>query len=233
MVESVNGDSVAAVKRRRSRAAVELTPLALEVFTRDTGRRERTRAILLDATAKLLATRDPGELSICDITDAAGVANGTFYYHFSSKPEIVGETAFHIARHLSTRIYKAGTDIADPVERIATAARRFVRFCFEHPTWAYALGRSVNYLPTTRKQVYRTMSWTIRRGIKQGDFQAEDIDLTYDTLMSIAFTGARASMEGMDPEEAGSATSEMQLRVLGVPLDRAKRASRLDLEPWS
>lgn len=216
-----------AIPRKRGRS-LNRSP-SFEFFSRDQGKRERTRAILLDATAKLIADQDPGEISICDITKAAGMANGTFYYHFSDKAEVIAETAFRITKHLASQIYKAGANITDPAERVAAGTRRFVLFCVDHPTWAWSLGRSINYLPSIRKQIYRNMSWTIRRGIKHGEFDAEDIDLTFETIVAMAFAAARASLEGMDADEAGSIASEMQLRALGVPPEKARLAARTKL----
>lgn len=232
MIDTANHTAASPAKDHRPQAAV--TPaLSFEVLSRDQGKRERTRSILLDATAKLIASRDPGDISICDITNAAGMANGTFYYHFASKAEIVAETALGIAGHLSNRIHKAGAEVTDPVEQIAVGSRHFVYFCVDYPTWAWALGRSVNSVPSIRKQIYRKMSETVRRGIKEGVFQVDDIELTYEILVSMAFAAARAGLEGMDAERAGSVMAEMQLRALGVPPERARLASRTKIEPLS
>lgn len=194
-------------------------------------KRSRTRSALMDATAALLAKEDPGDIAICDITNAAGLANGTFYYHFSTKAEIIGETAIRIAAHLSAHIYAKGEASADLAERIAAGTRRFVLFCVDNPTWAWALGRSVNYLPAIRKQVYHSMSRTLRRGVDEGVFLIDDLELTCEMFMSMSFAAARASLEGRDPGQTGSAAAEMQLCALGVPRERARLAARADLSP--
>ena len=43
---------------------------------------------LLSHSYKLFTTKGISDTSISDITNSAGVAKGTFYYHFSSKEEI-------------------------------------------------------------------------------------------------------------------------------------------------
>lgn len=214
----------------RRRAAVP-PHLSLHQTSLGQHKRSRTRSTLLDATAALLAKGDPGDIAICDITNAAGLANGTFYYHFSTKAEIIGETALRIAAHLSTYIHGKGEATADIAERLAAGTRRFVLFCVDHPTWAWALGRSVNYLPSIRKQVYHSMSRTLRRGVDDGVFLIDDLELTCEVLMSMSFAAARASLEGADPGQTGSATAEMQLCAVGVPRERARLAARVDLEP--
>lgn len=53
------------------------------------GRRPRTYAAVLDATAKLLNTTSFAELSVAQILAAAGVGRTSFYEHFSSKDDVV------------------------------------------------------------------------------------------------------------------------------------------------
>lgn len=222
---------ISQTKGRRRQVTAPPSPLSFEAIFCNDGKRARTRALLLDATTRLIASHDPGDIAIYDITKAAGLANGTFYYHFSDKSEVIAETAIRIARQMGGRIYQAGIDIDDPVEKLAAATRRLVYFCVKHPTWALALGRAVNYLPSLRPQLYSHMRITFLRGIEEGDFHVEDSELVLDTLVAMSFSAARAGLEGLDPEEAGRTASEMQLRALGVPPARARRAACKMLEP--
>ena len=52
---------------------------------------ERTRLQLIDAAEQIFGERGYNDASIVDITRAAGVAQGTFYVHFSSKSELFQE----------------------------------------------------------------------------------------------------------------------------------------------
>ena len=57
-------------------------------------KRARTRAQIVEAGATLLAEQPPEALTVDAIVEAAGVAKGTFYYHFQSIEELaaaVGE----------------------------------------------------------------------------------------------------------------------------------------------
>jgi len=51
-------------------------------------RRARTRALILEAGATLLAERPPEAITVDAVVEAAGVAKGTFYYHFQSIDEL-------------------------------------------------------------------------------------------------------------------------------------------------
>ena len=52
-------------------------------------KRARTRAQIVEAGLVLLAERPPEALTVDAIVEAAGVAKGTFYYHFQSVEELV------------------------------------------------------------------------------------------------------------------------------------------------
>ncbi len=51
-------------------------------------RKENIKEIILDATCKLLETRSLAEISLADISLAAGISKGTLYYHYKTKGEI-------------------------------------------------------------------------------------------------------------------------------------------------
>jgi TetR/AcrR family transcriptional regulator, ethionamide resistance regulator len=53
------------------------------------GRRPRTHAAVLEATAELLQNTALADLSVAQILDAAGVGRTSFYEHFSSKDDVV------------------------------------------------------------------------------------------------------------------------------------------------
>ena len=47
-------------------------------------RKARTRSALIAAAREMLASRDPAEVTIQEITEAADVGFGSFYNHFDS-----------------------------------------------------------------------------------------------------------------------------------------------------
>jgi len=66
-------------------------------------KRERTRRKLMTATRDLIYDRGIERVAILDITDAAGVAAGSFYNYFENKPAIVRRlsmTFMRSSRHI-------------------------------------------------------------------------------------------------------------------------------------
>jgi AcrR family transcriptional regulator len=49
------------------------------------------RTAILDATRRLLASRNFDEISVADILGEAGVARGSFYFYFSRKQDVLAE----------------------------------------------------------------------------------------------------------------------------------------------
>ena len=98
-----------------------------------TSRGERTRARLLQAAEEVFTELGYHEASIVKITEAAGVANGTFYLYFGSKQDIFDE----LIEDLNSRVRKAmeagasrGSTRGES-ERLGFEA--FFRFTADHP----------------------------------------------------------------------------------------------------
>ncbi len=81
-------------------------------------RRARTRAQILEATEILLAERPPEALTIDAIVDAAGVAKGTFYYHFQSIEELTAAVGAKLGESFSSH------EIINAVCQTVTRRRR-------------------------------------------------------------------------------------------------------------
>lgn len=210
---------------RLARERVAPGPPSLAGLSKETGKRARTRATLLDATARLIAVQDADDISIGDITVAAGVANGTFYNYFKTKAEIIAETAFHITERLGAAIHDPKLAEEDPVAMVAIGARRTMDFAIEHPTWAWALVRSAAYLPHVRTYIYRGIGATVRLGVRRGVFKAKHDDFTLHLLISMSFAAIQERLLGKVGPDVGARLGEMHLRALGVAPDEAAAAA--------
>jgi AcrR family transcriptional regulator len=92
----------------------------------------KTRARLLEAAEQIFAELGYHEASIVKITEAAGVAQGTFYQYFPGKKEIFEE----LMRDLNRRVRHAMTEAAAQGETRAEQEQlgfqAFFRFTAEH-----------------------------------------------------------------------------------------------------
>src|SRR4029078_10377963 len=86
----------------------------------------RTRAQIVDAGLMLLAERPPEALTVDAIVEAAGVAKGTFYYHFQSIEELVAAVGAKLADSFDELLAPSRLNEADPVARMSSAYRKFL-----------------------------------------------------------------------------------------------------------
>lgn len=104
-------------------------------------RRERTRAALVAAAKAMLTTREPGEVSIQELTDAADVGFGSFYNHFNSKQELFEAAVDEVIEEHGAMLDEITADIEDPAEVFAASVRITARFPRTHPELAKIIDR--------------------------------------------------------------------------------------------
>lgn len=198
---------------------------------RHLGKRARTRARLMDAAVRVFARVGYEAASVHEITQAADVANGTFYTHFRDKEELVAAVAFAIAADVARRLDAAMADIDDAVERTSTATRQFLEFASGEPEWGWALFRGAWFVPELRRGVLAHLRADLERGVAQGAFKIDIDAFTVDTLASMVLAALFARLRGEAGPEAGSKVAELQLRMLGVGPVRAHRVAWQPLPP--
>lgn len=205
------------------------TKRSFSAQSRGKSKRERTRASLIDATAELIASDGADSTTIAEIAATAGFSSGTFYNYFNDRAEIIAETALSIMEQIAAQINAAGDLEADPIIRLAAGTRRFLAIFADHPTWAWAVLRSLDYLPELRPKIYRYMGSTVQLGRERGDFLADD-PFTLLILNAMLFAALRARLSGRAEADADARVAEMQLLVLGVSAERARAAATTPIE---
>ena len=97
---------------------------------RPNARRERTRERLKDGAIKAMCELGFHETKITDITEAAGVATGTFYVHYPDKEALVIELIKERVAANMEEVY-AGPYTGDAFDDILTPTRRFIDLLME------------------------------------------------------------------------------------------------------
>ena len=85
-------------------------------------RKSRTRAALIGAAQRILATRGTTEVAVQDITDEADVGLGSFYNHFASKPELFEQAVLELLADF-------GGALTGPVRGWTTRPRSWASGC--------------------------------------------------------------------------------------------------------
>jgi AcrR family transcriptional regulator len=131
-----------------------LEPVATGADGRVLSRRgTATRQRLLAAAERVFAELGYHEASIVKITEAAGVAQGTFYLYFTSKKEIFDELVKDLnrrVRYAMAERAREGTTRAE-IERLGFQG--FFRFTAEHPA-LYRIIRQAEFVSPETLQVH-------------------------------------------------------------------------------
>ena len=126
-----------------------------------------TRRRLLDAAEKVFGELGFYDASIVKITEAAGVAQGTFYLYFSSKQEIFEE----LVRDLNARVRHAMAEGAaqgrDRIESERLGFRAYFQFTAEHPA-LYRIIRQAEFVsPETLRYHYEKITEGYAEGLRE------------------------------------------------------------------
>ena len=92
-----------------------------------------TRQRLIEAAERVFAQVGYHDASIVKITEAAGVAMGTFYLYFRGKKEIFDELLRDLNRRVRQAMSEASSQGETRLEQELLGFRAFFRFTAEHP----------------------------------------------------------------------------------------------------
>lgn len=120
-----------------------------------TARGTRTRAKLLEAAEQVFAECGYSEASIVRITEAAGVAQGTFYLYFSSKLEIFEELVEDLNRRVRHAMTEAAVGATTRIESERAGFRGFFEFTAQHPA-LYRVVREAEFVSPSALRLHYT-----------------------------------------------------------------------------
>ena len=130
-------------------------------------KRARTRAQIVEAGLVLLAERPPEALTVDAIVEAAGVAKGTFYYHFQSVEELVAAVGASLADSFDELLAPSLLGEPDPIVRMSLAFTKFLEKAINDPLWGRLVVRSAQ-VPAALGRHSRTSRGGPCRGDRPG-----------------------------------------------------------------
>lgn len=187
--------------------------------TATAGKRDRTRSALLDSAISVFASKGFDATRITDITDHAGLANGTFYNYYRDKHEVLADVATGLALELVTRINDEMVGIDNAVERFVTATTRMLETARQEPEWIDVLLSSIHIVPKLQSQVVQYLRQDLELGVRQGVFKVEVDVLLVNQIL--ALVRAAVLIDPKVSEATIRRTCESHLRLLGLPAGRA------------
>ena len=185
---------------------------------------ERTRRRLLEAAEQVFADLGYHDASIVKITEAAGVAMGTFYLYFAGKQEIFDV----LVEDLNTRIRHAMSEASGKgvtrLEQERLGFEAFFRFTAEHPALYRVIRQAEFVSPRMLHLHYDRLAEGYIKGLtaakERGEISIEDPVVTAWALMAVGeMVGMRWILWGETrevPPDVFEETMAFVARALGV-----------------
>ena len=178
-------------------------------------KRARTRSQIVEAGLVLLAERPPEALTVDAIVEAAGVAKGTFYYHFQSVEELVAAVGASLADTFDELLAPSRLGEPDPVERMSLAFTKFLEKAINEPLWGRLVVRSAQ-VPAAIGGIREHLEADLAEAIAQGRMAIHDAQLAADIVIGIWLQVTRGSIERRAAPDVTRQALAAVLRALGA-----------------
>lgn len=173
-----------------------------------TPRGEKTRQLLLDAAEAIFGEKGYDRASITEITQRAGVAQGTFYVYFPDKKDIFCQLVRELNDRLRDHVLAALDGLSDRMAIERARFDAFFSFVCAHRN-LYKIVRQAEFVDEDLyRWYYRRLAEGYAGGLQQsmdaGQIRKLDPELLAYCLMGIAdFVGMRWGLwEGERPGDA-------------------------------
>jgi AcrR family transcriptional regulator len=166
----------------------------------------RTRAKIVSAAEAAFTELGYHEASIVKITEAAGVAQGTFYLYFGSKKDVFEEVVLDLNRRVRHYVNEAAKEGTTRLEREVLGFRAYFRFAAENPALYRVMRQAEFVAPDALKLHYQRFSEGYETGLKEamdaGEIVKADPVVIGWALMGIAeLFGIRTLWQGIPESE--------------------------------
>ena len=179
-------------------------------------KRARTRAQIVEAGAMLLGERTRKALTVDAVVEAAGVAKGTFYYHFQSIGELAAAVGAGLGQSFDELLTPARLELRDPIERLSFAFTKFLEKVSSDADWARLVVQSSQSPDEFGLGVRANLTADIGEAIAQGRVSVRDVELAADIVIGIWLQVTRGFLERGTRPESTSQALDATLRALGL-----------------
>lgn len=161
-----------------------------------TERGRRTRQKLLEAAEAVFGERGYEHASVAEITQRAGVAQGTFYVYFPDKLTVFVKLVDDLGDRLRAEIRQGIAGLTDRIDVEREGFRSFFKFVARHRA-LYRIVRQAEFVDRAAfERYYRRMGDAYAKGLKlaaeKGQIEPLDPEVTAYCLMGLAdFLGMR------------------------------------------
>lgn len=179
-------------------------------------KRARTRAQIVEAGTALLAERPPEALTVDAVVEAAGVAKGTFYYHFQSIEELAAAVGEKVAQSFDELLAPARLSMPDPIARISFGFTQFLTKAIADPAWARLVARSAQGPAEFLQSVRANLETDLTDARAQGRLTVDDVELAADIGLGILLGVMRGTLQRRAAPDLVPQALDAGLRAIGA-----------------
>src|SRR5918994_6291970 len=180
-------------------------------------KRARTRAQIVEAGAMLLAERPLEALTVDVVVEAAGVAKGTFYYHFQSLEELAAAVGEKLGESFDELLAPARLSLPDPVARITFGLTEFMAKALADPIWARLVVQSAHARTEFARIIRENLKTDLNEVKAQGRMVVQDVELAADIVMGIWLQVMRGTLQRAAAPDLTRQALEAVLRAIAAP----------------
>jgi AcrR family transcriptional regulator len=194
-------------------------------------KKQRTRALLLDTAISVFAAKGIELGSILEITTAAGLSNGSFYYHFPDKAALVEAVGGAVAATLVRETDMAMNTIESGPERVAFGSLFFIRRGVANASWGRLIVRALAEMGEFGEQISSGIRKDVQIGVDQGLFEVQPSRCLGVMLLGIVGVAMHEILEQPGGQQGVDVmAADAILRVLGIRPNEARRLTAQALE---
>lgn len=189
-------------------------------------RRVRTRERLIETASRLFSQTHPAGVTIDDITQAANLAKGTFYNHFTDKDALAQEVRRRVMARSDEAVTALNAGVDDAAVRVARGLCHYARLVSSDPVQAGLMVRHVPLELTSDSVAVTGASADIALGIATGRLRAATRESGAIFVIGAGTVLMQRLLADGAPAFAMLLTQQMvsmTLKGLGVAPDEAER----------
>jgi AcrR family transcriptional regulator len=198
-------------------------------LTPRTARGTATKEKLLVAAEAVFADLGYHEASIVKITEAAGVAMGTFYTYFSSKLQIFEELVEDLNRRVRRAMSEASTGQPTRLAAERAGFRAYFEFTAQHPALYRVIRQAEEVSPQALQRHYERIidgyAEGLRAAVAGGEIAPIDPDVAAWAFMGM---GELIGLRWLLWESTGDEPPRMPEHIFEHTIDLVERALRPD-----
>jgi len=180
-------------------------------------RKERSRQALLNAARSLYAERRLSKVTVDDLVARAGLAKGTFYYHFNDITAILDELSIELFSEFARLLAELRKPVSSPMGRIARAVDGHLRYVAQDPEWGQMLVHAAANIPRSAIPNRPDLIEDLELAREAGLLRFRNIDLAADVVLAMVIEATAIICS--EPRNSGTVISETVpavLRALGL-----------------